>query len=450
MHSLKKHDVLQTTISKLGKQGEGVGDFQGFPIYVEGALPGELVEVTISECRTTYARANLITALQVSPLRVTPPCPYFGHCGGCQLMHLSYEEQLVFKQQKVLSAFLHVANMHLTILPCLPSPKALHYRNKTQYPVEMSPNGLILGLYTRSSHDLIAIDACQIHCELGESVYHRVQKILQQSSLKAYNPQTREGELRYLLIRTSINLREVLVTLVTTSQLKVALLPLAEKIMAENPSVKGIVQNINDQATNVILGSSYQTILGSPSTLEKLGDLFFKISSASFFQVNTLQAECLYNKALSLSAVKGHETLLDAYCGVGSIALFFARHVKKVIGVERVPEAIEDAKANAALNCIDNTEFICASAETFIPTLDAIDILILNPPRKGCDKSLLEQIPRFKPRMILYISCDPTTLARDVAFLCMQDYVIETIQPFDMFPQTTHVETLVKLTLNQT
>lgn len=447
MEKLKLNDQIQLEIHGLGHSGEGVGNYHGYTIFVDGALPGELVKVSLTECRKTYGRAELIQIITPSPDRVVPICPVFEKCGGCQLMHLKYSQQLLIKQKRVLDALQRIGKIaNAPVEPCLASPKELHYRNKIQLPVQSGLDGVKIGLYARSSHDLVEVDTCYIHCELGEEIYQKVRAIIKQSGLSAYDAQTGEGELRHILIKSSVNLKEVLVILVTAKQVSPILSDVAKQIKQSSPYIKGVIHNINPSNSNVILGSSFHPLIGNKSIQEQMGDLKFNISAASFFQVNTQQAERLYAKALEFAEVNERQIVLDAYCGVGTISLFFARQVRSVIGIECVPAAIEDAKENAILNGISNTSFVCANAEDYIKSLKEIDVMILNPPRKGCEKSFLDGIKRLHPNRIVYISCDPATLARDLAFLCAMGYTLDTVQPYDMFPQTAHVECVAKLT----
>lgn len=446
MEQLKIKDKITLEIVGLGHSGEGVGNYQGYTIFVDGALPGESVEIILTECRKTYGRADLIQVVKASPHRVEPVCPLFGTCGGCQLMHLDYSQQLIIKQKRVSDALQRIGKIYdVDVAPCLPSPSELHYRNKIQLPLQPGADGVLIGLYARASHDIVEVDTCYIHCDLGEEIYKKVREIIRRSNISAFDPHTGEGELRHILIKTSITLKEVLVILVTTKAHSPILSKVAEQIMQCSPFVKGVVHNINTINSNIILGYTYHVLAGSRSIQEQIGDLKFNISPASFFQVNTKQAERLYAKALEWSHLTGNETVLDAYCGVGTISLFFAKHAKHVIGIECVPTAIEDAKENAKLNGIKNTEFICANVEDYIRSLKTVDVMILNPPRKGCEKSFLDGIKRLRPSTIVYISCDPATLARDLAFLCTIGYKVNTVQPYDMFPQTAHVECVVKL-----
>lgn len=442
-------EELVISINSLGQTGEGVGHLEGYTIFVDGSLPGEIVKVLLYELHKSYAKAHLVEIIQPSPNRTQPVCPLFGKCGGCQLMHLIYPEQLIQKQKRVENALKEIGKLDVRVEPCLPSPLELQYRNKIQLPVKQGAEGPYLGLYARASHDLIKVDHCHIHCSIGEEIYQKIQKLLSYSNIEPYDSQKETGELRCILIKSSINLAEVLVTLITkTNQVK-NLQDFAEKIMGASSLIKGVVQNINGATGNSILSNQYKLLCGSMYLRERLSDLYFHISPASFFQVNPIQAENLYRKALEISCLNGDETVLDAYCGVGTLSLYFARHCKKIIGVECVPEAIKDAHENAKLNSIHNATFICAYSEDYIKNIQSIDLIILNPPRKGCEKSLLEAIKKIRPKKIIYISCNPSTLARDLAILhADEEYTIEMIQPFDMFPQTAHVECLVKLVLN--
>lgn len=437
MMNLKIGDTVLVTILSLGKNGEGVAEYEGKPLYIDNALPHEIVKAKIIECRKNYSRAQLIEIVQVSENRSIPECSLFGRCGGCQLMHLNYSSQLELKQQKVQSAFQQFS-LQANVAPCLPSPASLRYRNKIQLPVEITEHGLQIGLYAKASHELVDVNTCLVHCSLGESIFHNVKQILQTSP---------NENIRHVLIKTSIHLQEVLVTLVANNDNVDIFNGIAIAIMECSPYVKGVMLNINETDSNVILGSETHLLKGNAYITEKLGDLLFHISPASFFQVNTLQAEAIYAKALELSNLNGDEIVLDAFCGVGTISLFFANHVKKVIGVECVPEAIVDANKNAHMNGIHNAEFHTALAENFIQNLSSIDVLVLNPPRKGCAINLLNAIKRLMPPKIIYISCDPETLARDLSYLATIGYKVKIVQPYDMFPQTTHVETVVFLQL---
>lgn len=424
------NETIQITIQRLGIHGEGIGSYEGFTMFVEGALPGERVQAVITDVRKNFGRARAVEFLDTSPHRVKPPCPVFGRCGGCQLMHLDYEHQLETKRQRVVDALQRIGKIDHEVLPCVPSPSPLSYRNKIQLPYKDSR----LGLYAFNSHDLVEIERCYIHCPLGEKAFQHIKAILKKSPSE---------KLRHVLIKTAVHTDQVLVILVTEGESDIT--KLAQHIKTGMPEIQGVVQNINQAPGNVILGPINRILEGEGHIMDRICGLNFKVSPASFFQVNPAQAEHLYQKALEVCDLKGTETVLDAYCGVGTLSLLLAQKAKKAIGVESVAEAISDAQENARLNGIENASFTCALAEDFIGSLSNIDAAVINPPRKGCDPLFLEKLIALKPKKLVYISCDPATLARDLAILQTGNYRIKEVQPFDMFPQTTHVETLVYL-----
>lgn len=435
-------------IHGIGIHGEGIGKVDGYTLFIEGALPGEIVIARLIECHRQYGRAQIIAIEKPSPDRAQPPCVLFGRCGGCQLMHLSYPRQLEIKRQLVTEAFALIGKGQNTpVEPCLPAPMPLAYRNKIQLPAIQTPGGIVLGLYEKASHTLIPVAQCATHSVLGETVYQTVSSLIRKSGMIAYDPDTGQGELRHILIKSTLRSQEALVILVTTDKATDILSRMAIEMMALCPHIRGVVHNQHTGKDNVILGTSYTLLQGRESITETLCGLCFQISAASFFQVNPDQAERLYAKALAFAALTGTETVLDAYCGVGTLSLVLAQKAKSVIGIEKVPEAIENAKANALLNAIHNVQFLCTASETFMKSSPAVDVVLLNPPRKGCEPSVLEGICRTAPQTIVYISCNPATLARDCAYLTQCGYRLEQVQPFDMFPQTAHVECVAKLTL---
>lgn len=428
---------IELQVERLGINGEGVASHHGFTVFVEGALSGERVKARLYEKRKSFGRAKITEQLTKSAHRVDPVCPLFGRCGGCQLMHLDYEEQLKTKRQRVIDALERVGKIFgVDVKPCAASPLPLAYRNKIQLPVFDSK----LGLYARSSHELIEIERCYIHGDLGESIFQHIRSILKDSACAS--------EIKHVLIKTALHTKQALVILVTSGEGSLQLTSVAHEILSSAPEIKGVVQNINPTEGNVILGAEFRTLAGQGWIEETLAGFSFVVSPASFFQVNPAQAEKLYQKVLELACLKGDESVLDAYCGVGTLSLVFARHVKEVVGVESVAAAIEDAKKNAKRNQIANASFVCDLAETFIASLEKVDVALLNPPRKGCEPRLLEKLLSLKPERIIYVSCDPATLARDLQLLCTGGYKIETVQPFDMFPQTAHVECVVSLSIS--
>ena len=443
-------DGTQIRIRSLGNQGEGVGSHEGCALFVPGALPEELVQIEITEQHKKFGRAKLLSIDTPSPHRVRPICPLFGRCGGCQIMHLAYEQQLVYKRQKVVEALRRIGKIEgaeALTAPCLPSPSPLAYRNKIQLPVRGSGDHLKIGLFARDSHNLIEVDHCFIHADLGELIYRESKRLIKESGIDGYDPALKQGELRHLLIKTSLKKQEALVLLVSHLPVSPLIRNLAKQIVASLPAIKGVVYNYNPFHDNVILGSHYELLAGQGEIEEELKGLRFRVSPASFFQVNPAQAEQLYEKASAWAELHEADLLVDAYCGVGTLALCLADKAKRVVGIECVPQAITDAKENARINGISHANFLCGDAEKLLGRFKDVDILLLNPPRKGCSAKVLEESIQAKPKKILYISCDPATLARDLQILSLNGYKIEAVQPFDMFPQTAHVETLVLCTI---
>lgn len=443
---LKIQTIVDLDIVDLGTSGEGIGSVDGFKIFVEGALPLEKVRVEITALKSNYGIAKLLEILKASPYRIKPPCPLFDRCGGCQIMHLEYDKQLEYKRKRVMDAFERIGKSPILDKPSIePSIPSFGYRNKIQLPVTEDKGFLQVGLYERGSHNVVPVEHCLIHSSFGDEVYQEVIKIIKASSIKAYSEKTEEGELRHILMRTSIFLKQVLVVLITTSSASELIKKIGKELF-KIEGVKGVVHHKNARNDNVILDRNFTTLAGQSFIEETLCGLTFKISAASFFQVNPYQAEKLYKEALKLAEITSDSTVLDAYCGIGTLSLLMAKQAKKVIGIECVPQAIKDAEENAKRNKIDRVEFICGQSEKVIPSLSSIDVVFLNPPRKGCDPKVLLELKRLKPKTIIYISCDPATLARDALLLTSYGFEREVVKAFDLFPQTTHVETLVKFT----
>jgi 23S rRNA (uracil1939-C5)-methyltransferase len=431
---ISSDEELELEIERMGIYGEGVARWNNFTIFVEAALPGERVRVRLYEKRSTFARGRILSLLRPSPHRVRPPCRFFGTCGGCQIMHWDISKQLEIKRQRVIDALERIGGISVEVMPCEPSPLALGYRNKIQLPVVSRR----MGLYALNSRDLVEIDSCLIHCSLGEEAFQAIRKIL------ALSPDPPLLGLKHILIKTGVYTEQVCIILVTES--KTPMQKLAHDIVAAMPRIKGIVQNVQPRTSNTVLGADFYTLFGQGWIEERLLGLSFKVSPGSFFQVNSMQAETLYSKVSEFAALQGSEKVLDAYCGVGTLSLILARQAREVVGIEVVPQAIADARDNAERNGISNVDFLCGKAEDLIGKWrGTIDIAVLNPPRKGCEPVFLKQLILLSPRNIVYISCDPATLARDLRFLCSQGYSVERVQPLDMFPQTSHVECLVKL-----
>ncbi len=426
-------EIIELQIERLGINGEGVGKYEGMTVFVDGALPGEQIKAQTTQQRKNYKKASLLEILKSSSQRIDPICPLFGRCGGCQLMHLEYGAQLEAKRQRVADAILRIGKLNAQVEPCRPSPLPLHYRNKIQLPIAHGRPGL----YARGSHTVIPIDKCHIHCHLGEKAF----SFLKERLLSLPDPTI----LKHVLIKTAVCTKEILIVLVADSE-NPALQTLADRLLSDMPEIKGVVLNINQSEGNAVLGPQYLLLSGQDHITETLGGLTFSISPASFFQVNTPQAEALYTFALNCCRLTGQETVLDAFCGVGTLSLLAAKKAKKVIGIECVGAAIKNARANALQNNIANAAFQLGLTERLISSIENFDVALINPPRKGCEKLFIEKLLEKKPKRIVYISCDPATLARDLGLLAAK-YQIETITPYDMFAQTAHVETVVSLRL---
>ena len=426
---------IELHIHSLGPHGEGISSYADKVVFVPGALPEERVLVKIIQEEKKYLKANLIRVLEPSPQRRQAPCPVFEQCGACQVMHLKYEEQVKLKTQIVhnaLASYLKKAPC-CTLFPCVPSPKELGYRQKMQV-IAFDENGKCsIGLYAARSQDFVAIKNCPVASDSANKILEWIQNT------------PKISDLRYIAIRSSHDNQESLVTFVTKSASQDKLLHLAKKLCEEVDAVTGVFHNHNDSQSNRIFDSIFTHLCGKSHIKERINNSYFELSPVSFFQINPDQAENMYNQALELADLKESDLFVDAYCGVGVMAILAAQIVKKSIGIEVVPEAIEDAQKNAQLNSLINCQFVCSSVEDMVESLEKNAVFLLNPPRKGCDRSVLQNVAKLKPKRIVYISCNPKSLARDLNLLMDLGYVSEEIHPFDLFPQTMHVETVVLL-----
>jgi len=437
---------VEITIVGLGVAGEGVGDYEGCKVFVQGALVQERVKTRLTQVKAKYAIGKLLKIISRSPDRIDPICPLFSTCGGCQIMHVDYPKQLEIKRQRIFDALTRIGKQaHIDVPPVQASPRPLHYRNKIQMPIASGGVGIQIGLYKRGSHQVVDVEKCWIHHVLGDGVFQRIASLIKASSLSVYDERTKQGELRHLLLRTSEAKQEVFVLIITAKGPSEGVQKLSQQI-ARIPGVRGVVHHKNARVDNVILDRGFTTLYGDPYIEDTICGLTFKISAASFFQVNLLQAENLYKEALQWAELTPKSVVVDAYCGIGTLSLLLATQAARVIGIECVPQAIHDAKENALRNRMGNAQFICGLSEEVIDSLGAFDVLVLNPPRQGCAMSLLEGLGKTACKRIIYISCDPATLARDILILHSQGFLCERVCGFDMFPQTMHVETLALLT----
>lgn len=448
--NFKLHDTITLNITGLGSSGEGVGKKDNFTVFVPGALSGEEVLAKVTLLKKSYAQARLIKVLTASPERTAAKCKHFALCGGCQLQHLSYAGQLAAKEQQVKDSMQRLGGFaDVKVLPILGSEQPWHYRNKMLCPLQADGDMIKAGFYAKGSHRVIDIDSCVIQDKLNNTILHIVRDWLNKYKISVYDEASGRGLVRHILGRVSSHNGEVMVGLVTTKESVKYIDKLITMLKENIPTLAGVVQNINTKRNNVILGDVTKLLYGKECITDCIGKFTFDISARSFFQVNNRQTELLYSAALNFADLSGTENVLDLYCGIGTISLFLAKKAQKVCGVEVVDVAINDARANAMANGVKNVEFVCEDATVAIDKLtktESIDVIVLDPPRAGCDKELLHKMRQAKVSKIVYVSCNPASLARDCKILCEGgEYELVCVQPVDMFSQTSHVETCVLL-----
>ena len=472
--SYSKNDCVELTIEDIGVSGEGIGKVDGYTLFVKDTVIGDVVRVKIMKAKKNYGYARLMDIIKPSKDRVEPACPIARQCGGCQIQAMNYNAQLKYKQKLVKDNLLRISGLtegvDYEMCEILGMDTPFRYRNKAQYPVGEDKDGnIVMGFYAGHTHSIIACpdDDCMLGHRDNAFILNAVKEWMKEYRVRAYNENIHKGTVRHVLVRTGYHTDEVMVCLVTKKMLrKEAADGLVKAIQKLKLNVASLVVNINKEDTNVILGKECITLYGRPYIEDYIGDIKFQISPLSFYQVNPKQTEVLYNKALEFAGLKGNESVWDMYCGIGTISLFLAKKAGKVYGVEIVPQAIEDAKNNAKINNIDNAEFFVGKAEEVVPAfykkqtgvqsdndstdskeydMTRPDVVVVDPPRKGCDKKLLDTIVSMTPDRIVYVSCDSATLARDLKLLVEYGYKVEKVQPVDQFGNTVHVETVVLL-----
>ncbi|KOR87769.1 23S rRNA (uracil(1939)-C(5))-methyltransferase RlmD [Paenibacillus solani] len=470
-----KNDEVVIDIIGMTHDGEGVGRAEGYTLFVPGALPGEKVRVRVLKTKKQYGYAKLMELVQASSDRMAAPCPIYDQCGGCQLQHMSYAGQLAWKRQLVVDNLERIGKLQVVredtsagetcvgdgqdaghsdkegilVRPTLGMSEPWRYRNKSQVPIGVTEGGLVGGFYARGSHRIVDMETCLIQHEQNDEVVSRVKAIGRKLGITAYNEETGQGLLRHVVVKIGFATKEMMIVLVTNGERIPRLNEWISAIREELPAVVSICQNVNTRKTNVIFGDVTRVLWGREVIHDYIGEVKFAISARSFYQVNPAQTEVLYGKTVEYAGLTGNETVIDAYCGIGTISLFLAQHAKKVYGVEIVKEAIEDARANAELNGMTHVEFEVGASEDVIPRwkeqgIEA-DVIVVDPPRKGCDPRLLETILEMKPERVVYVSCNPSTLARDLRVLEDGGYRTVEVTPVDMFPHTVHVECCVSL-----
>ena len=470
----EKNDMVTVTIEDVGMEGEGIGKIDGFPLFIKDAVVGDTVEAKIIKSKKNYAYARVEKVVTPSPFRVEPPCKSHRQCGGCQIQALSYDRQLAFKQDKVRNNLLRIggfseAEVDRVMEPVVGMENPFRYRNKAQYPFGTDKQGNpITGFYAGRTHSIISNTECYLGREENREILQTILDYMKEYHVNAYDEETGKGLIRHALIRTGFYTGEIMVCLVINYKGKQeSYLPRQDKLLEKLALIKGMTSvsvSINTERTNVIMGKEIHTIWGSDTITDKIRvrdtgkedmpytgeELTFSISPLSFYQVNPMQTEKLYSLALEYAGLTGKESVWDLYCGIGTISLFMALRAKEVYGVEIIPQAIDDARQNAARNHIANAEFFVGKAEEVLPAVyekeeSHPDVIVVDPPRKGCDEKCLDTMLKMAPSRIVYVSCDSATLARDLKLLCAGGYRLERVRPVDQFAHTVHVETVVLL-----
>lgn len=457
---MKKNDIVKLTIEDIGIDGEGIGKADGFTLFVKDAVVGDVIEAKIMKLKKNYGYARLMTILTPSKKRKEARCPVARQCGGCQIQELAYDEQLKFKERKVRNNLERIGGFKREFLDEIMESicgmeEPFHYRNKAQYPIGTDKEGKpIAGFYAGRTHQIIANASCALGKEINAEVLEKVLAFMKENDLEAYDEKTQTGLFRHVLIRYGFRTGEIMVCLIING----SSIPYSEKLVESLcmlPGMTSITLNVNRENTNVIMGNEVRLLWGQEYITDYIGDIKYQISPLSFYQVNPAQTEVLYGLACEYAGLTGKETVWDMYCGIGTISLFLAKNAKQVYGVEIIPQAIEDAKKNAALNGITNAAFYVGKAEEVLPKYyeryakehpgqqARADVIVVDPPRKGCDGALLETMVRMQPERIVYVSCDSATLARDLKYLCGKGYELKKVRTVDMFPMTVHVETVV-------
>ena len=438
-----------------GYEGEGIAKIEGYPVFISGALKGEKVKAKIIKVKKNYAYGKLIEVIEAAEGRVEPACNHYKRCGGCSVQHMNYKKQLDFKWDRVKDCVSRLGgvNEELVKYPLGMKENPYRYRNKVQLPIGKVKGEVVIGFYAPRSHDIVDISKCLIQDEVADKIAEITKKWINEYNIL---PATIDGQfnsngiVRHIMIRKGFKTNEVMVVLVATKTEVPHIEAFKNMILNELSNIKSIILNVNPKNTNVILGEECITLYGEDVITDYIGEFKFNISPLSFFQVNPIQTEVLYNKALEYANLSGEEVVFDAYCGTGTITLFLSKKAKKVYGVEIIEPAIINAVENAKVNSVDNAEFFVGKSEDIIPKLinDGIkaDVIVVDPPRKGCDIKLLNSITASKPERIVYVSCDPSTLGRDLKILESNGYKTVEVQPVDMFPHTPHVETVVLIT----
>lgn len=449
MSELHRGDPLQVSIETATIDGSGVARVDGQVVFVPGALPGERCSVRIAHVGRSAVFAQLLSVLTPSVHRVEPDCPYFPRCGGCALRHMDYEQELALKQTHVQSCLTRIGGQTISALPITGAAQTDDYRNKVQFPVQEQDGRPVAGFFSGKTHRVIPVRHCRIQPDCADAIRGAVLAWMEQYHIRAYDEQTHTGYIRHIYIRFGAESGQILVCIVANCAQLPKKKQLVAALLAAEPGITTIVFSPNTKKGNTVLGTEFHPLYGDGTITDTLCGLQFRLSAPAFYQVNHAQAERLYEKAVQLAGLTGNETVLDLYCGTGTITLCLARHAKKAIGVEIVPQAIEDAKFNAAQNGMENAEFFCMDAGQAAKMLadrrTRPNVIVVDPPRKGVSADVIEAIGTMAPQRVVYVSCDPATLARDLKLLTAAGYTLQTAEAFDLFPRCAHVETVCLL-----
>ena len=449
---LKKNEEYVVEILDNGFQGEGIAKIDGFTVFVPNAIKGEKTKIKILKVNSSHAFGKILEIIKPSENRIDSDCSVYPRCGGCAIRHVNYEKTIEMKKSSVEATLRKALGREIKISDIIKMEKPLYYRNKLQYPIGLDENQKpVMGVYAERTHKIISVKECKIQNELSQKIANDIFKFICENKIPVYDEEKLNGSIRHLIIRIGVKTNEVMITIVSnTKELKFQN-ELVLYITEKYPEIKTIAKNINSKNTNVILGSKTEILYGDGYIYDILGDFKFKISPMSFYQVNPIQTEKLYGKAVEYAELTGEETVFDLYCGIGTIGIFASKKVKKLYGIETIKEAIDDARENAKLNNLDNAEFFVGDVEKTLPEFIKernilADVVFVDPPRKGCDKTALDTLLEIKPKKIVYISCNPATLARDLKIL-EEKYEIKDISICDMFPFTHHIESVALLNL---
>ena len=451
----KKNQIVELYIDDIGNEGEGIGHIDGYALFLKDAVIGDKVRAKIIKTKKNYGFARVEEVIEASKDRVSPRCSKARQCGGCTLQHLAYEKQLEYKFNKVKNCLERIGgleNIEEKMEPILGMEEPFYYRNKAQFPVGYDKEGnLITGFYAGRTHHIIDCTHCMIQHPVNEQILLKVLDYMKKNNITAYDEKTHKGLVRHIVTRVGFKTGEIMVCLVVNGSKKnLRNLEMLVDSLTEVEGMTSICVNINKEKTNRILGSKIEEVYGKPYIYDYIGNVKYQIGPLSFFQVNPTQTKVLYEKAMEYADLKGEETVWDLYCGIGTISLFLAQKAKQVYGVEIIKEAIDDARRNAALNHMDNVEFFVGKAEEVVPaqyekTGIHPDVIVVDPPRKGCDAILLNTMLDMAPKRIVYVSCDPATLARDLKILCEEKYTLEKVSVVDQFSHSVHVESVCAL-----